>query len=95
MWCPDVIGWDSWDWDVSWDKSQFPCKVSVITVFRMSDYVLVKTECPMEEVVVVAVIAVSCVVYVVCCLLSVVCCLLCIVCIVCVCVVGVRVCLCV
>ena len=31
----------------------FPHKVEVLTVLRKSDYVLVKTECPMEEVVVV------------------------------------------
>ena len=33
-----------------------PHKVGVLTVLRKSDYVLVKTECPMEEVVVVVVV---------------------------------------
>ena len=33
-------------------------KVGVLTVLRKSDYVLVKTECPMEEVVVVVVVVV-------------------------------------
>ena len=35
-----------------------PYKVTVLTVLRKSDYVLVKTECPMEEVVVVVVVVV-------------------------------------
>ena len=33
-----------------------PHKVGVLIVFRKSAYVLVKTECPMEEVVVVVVV---------------------------------------
>ena len=33
-----------------------PHKVGVLTVLRKSDYVLVKTECPMEEVIVVGVV---------------------------------------
>ena len=37
----------------------FPHKVGVLTVLRKSDYVLVKTECPMEEVVVVVVAVVA------------------------------------
>ena len=36
----------------------FPHRVGVLTVLRKSDYVLVKTECPMEEVVVVVVVVV-------------------------------------
>ena len=37
-------------------SADFPHKVGVITVLRKSDYVLVKTECSMEEVVVVVVV---------------------------------------
>ena len=36
-----------------WTKENSPHKVGVLTVIRKSDYVLVKTECPREEVVVV------------------------------------------
>ena len=40
-------------------KQNSPHKVGVLTVIRKSDYVLVKTECPMEDVVVAVVVVVS------------------------------------
>ena len=49
--CPDVIGRDSWDWDVSWvdakkKNKNFIHKMGVLAVLRKSDYAWVKTECP-------------------------------------------------
>ena len=51
--CPDVTGRDSWDLDVSLHRQNSPYKVGLLTIICKSDYVLVKTACPMEEVVVV------------------------------------------
>ena len=39
-------------------KKNSPHKVGVLTVFRKSDYVMVKMECPMEEVFVVEVVVI-------------------------------------